>query len=82
MMCLCLLFDLLMMILDVIDEIVMLLVMGFIEIICIYNVYSCGFCVFLSVPRPVPEVHPKALTVPYFDGSFYPFLRSSYFPGE
>ncbi|MCJ8738052.1 hypothetical protein PDJAM_G00030990 [Pangasius djambal] len=36
----------------------------------------------LSVPRPVPEVHPKALTVPYFDGSFYPFLRSSYFPGS
>ncbi|KAK2868917.1 hypothetical protein Q7C36_000788 [Tachysurus vachellii] len=35
-----------------------------------------------SVARPLPEVHSKALTVPYFDGSFYPFLRSSYFPGS
>ncbi|KAM9461696.1 homeobox protein DBX1-A [Clarias gariepinus] len=36
----------------------------------------------VSVPCPVPEVHPKALTVPYFDGPFYPFLRTAYFPGS
>lgn len=52
--------------------------MRLLYVTCIRVVFVC----LVSVPRPVPEVHPKALTVPYFDGSFYPFLRSSYFPGE
>ncbi|XP_051997652.1 homeobox protein DBX1-A [Xyrauchen texanus] len=31
-------------------------------------------------PLSLHGMHPKGFSVPYFDGSFYPFVRSSYFP--
>ncbi|XP_007237320.2 homeobox protein DBX1-A isoform X2 [Astyanax mexicanus] len=33
-------------------------------------------------PPSVCTFHPKAFPAPYFDGSFYPFLRSAYFPAS
>ncbi|KAL4642002.1 homeobox protein DBX1 [Arapaima gigas] len=35
-----------------------------------------------SSPPSVHCVHPKAFPFPYFDGSFQPFIRSSYFPAS
>lgn len=40
---------------------------------------------FLPVETPhalMQNVPPKAFSFPYFEGSFQPFLRSSYFPGN
>ncbi|XP_017574094.1 homeobox protein DBX1-A [Pygocentrus nattereri] len=33
-------------------------------------------------PPAVCSFHPKAFPAPYFDGSFYPFIRSAYFPAS
>ncbi|OCT83606.1 homeobox protein DBX1-like [Xenopus laevis] len=35
-----------------------------------------------SAPALPPSAHPKAFTFPYFEGSFQPFIRSSYFPAS
>ncbi|KAJ8416217.1 hypothetical protein AAFF_G00382390 [Aldrovandia affinis] len=35
-----------------------------------------------SSPSSVQCLHPKAFPLPYFDGSFHPFIRSSYFPAS
>ncbi|KAJ8252079.1 hypothetical protein COCON_G00213910 [Conger conger] len=35
-----------------------------------------------SSPPSIQCVHPKAFPLPYFDGSFHPFIRSSYFPAS
>uniref|UniRef100_A0A8C9SQB0 Developing brain homeobox 1b n=1 Tax=Scleropages formosus TaxID=113540 RepID=A0A8C9SQB0_SCLFO len=35
-----------------------------------------------SSPPSIHCVHPKAFPFPYFDGSFHPFIRSSYFPAS
>uniref|UniRef100_A0A4W4HQ92 Homeobox domain-containing protein n=1 Tax=Electrophorus electricus TaxID=8005 RepID=A0A4W4HQ92_ELEEL len=36
----------------------------------------------VTSPHTVHNVHPKGIPVPCFDGSFYPFVRSSYFPAS
>ncbi|XP_076880224.1 homeobox protein DBX1-A isoform X2 [Brachyhypopomus gauderio] len=36
----------------------------------------------VTSPHAVHNLHPKGLPVPCFDGSFYPFVRSSYFPAS
>ncbi|XP_036442724.1 homeobox protein DBX1-A [Colossoma macropomum] len=33
-------------------------------------------------PPAVCSFHPKAFPAPYYDGSFYPFIRSAYFPAS
>ncbi|XP_066558985.1 homeobox protein DBX1-B [Amia ocellicauda] len=35
-----------------------------------------------SSPPSIQCMHPKAFPFPYFDGSFHPFIRSSYFPAS
>ncbi|KAL2088362.1 hypothetical protein ACEWY4_015261 [Coilia grayii] len=35
-----------------------------------------------SSPPTLQNLHPKAFSLPYADGSFYPFVRSSYFPAS
>uniref|UniRef100_A0A3B4D8Z9 Developing brain homeobox 1a n=1 Tax=Pygocentrus nattereri TaxID=42514 RepID=A0A3B4D8Z9_PYGNA len=42
------------------------------------------FCLCSLAPCPpaVCSFHPKAFPAPYFDGSFYPFIRSAYFPAS
>lgn len=43
---------------------------------------SVWFSILATSPSSVHGMHPKGFPVPYFDGSFCPFVRSSYFPGE
>ncbi|XP_043938338.1 homeobox protein DBX1 [Protopterus annectens] len=35
-----------------------------------------------SPPTPLPSVATKAFSLPYFEGTFQPFIRTSYFPGS